>query len=411
MSAPDNTQTLAPNATIAALSTPPMFPEIPESCKHLLSTPAPKFAEKDKARLNCNDFIIEACKIHDLKTLRKLLENNEADVDPTYCDSAAWKHAVLGKHREMCELLIEHFGPAFFYDDQTLRDACASDNREIAMFILSLIEEDITKMGLPCVDDEAVQMASRRGNQQFVMRVLDGWIPNDFVDLTWMCISAMTGCVYGNNVMLFDLVMDKYKTHVATSSEEEREFALIPHSTLINRYLLLVIANTRKYKFFIRALNELDVSINDPLVDDCYTVLNKTSGYGLNPGAGMALFMACCGAKDSRLIDALINKCGINLLMNTKKSLSTMTKLFKPACTNNHASAVKLIIEHADTDTALPLFKICADHSKSDLGAVIITAHGSQLVNQIEADPELTQNPIVRGLLRKYFMSKYELYR
>ena len=426
MSASDNTPALSPEATIIAeilrLCKPTMFPELPEAslpptmtpevCE---PTPAPSMFPELPAPASeldpnyYNDCVVKACEDDDLEALEALFRDHGLSIRPAHANSKAWKIGVRQLSRPICELFMKYYGHQFYYDDKSLRDACAADDRETAMFLYSLIEDR-----QPFADDDAIEMASRHGNQEFVMKVLNNWVFNVYSDLTCMCIAAMLGCIYGDHEELFDLVLGKYMTHIRTVTHGRYELNGTLTPTHINRFILIRIANSRSYKYFNKALNKLDVSISRILSgEDIYANVTKTSGYVQHDGARRALFSECCDNRDSMIIDALIEKYGEGLFLGYEKRIDTGSKdrkYFETACKYGHASAVRLIAQYHGITAALPLFKICIKENKPDLCAIFIDLFGSKFVSEIETEAGLDQNPIVRSVLRSFYKKKYEHY-
>lgn len=409
MHASDNTPTTAPQEAVTITATPLIYNNSGKlDCSRNRLT---SLTELEKLAGDCtspdyyNKLVFRACLEADFVTLVILFKSCNL-IDPTYDDSAAWKLCVRRLDRQMCELFIKYFGSQFFHCDKSLRDACVAGNREIAMFILGLYGRD-----QPFTDEEALEEASRKGHTDLVMHVLNNWVHNTYTDLTWMCITAMTGAAYGKHMALFDAVLAKYKAYI-TSWPFTPEFNLIGNVVRINREILMLVAGTRNYECFNKVLDGLDVDFSAKS-DDKYVAMSRTRGYSRCKGARLGLFSKCCNLRDSRMIDALIAKyggsilAGLGLIGFDRQAID----LFGAACTNNHASVIKLIAERNGIDKALALFNHCASNNKPDLCAVFVNTFGSQIVNQIEADAELTKNPIVRGLLHTFFLSKYELYR
>ena len=355
-----------------------------------------------------NELVLEACKEASLRTLEGLFENHILFIDPTHNDSAAWKYCVSIMNRDMCKLFIKHFGYQFFGYDRSLIDACSAGNREIAMFILSLYENE-----QPFFDRDAMELASRKGHTEFVMKVLNGWVNNRYNDLIHMCIVAMVGAIYGKHESLFDAVLAKYKKHVTTKPHTAPEFKRIKSVAHINREILMSIASTSRFEYFNKVLNELNVDFSQgPTSDDIYAASSITTGYSDRGGARLYLFTRCCNFKDSRLIDALIAKYGLNLLLNLGKigDDTQVLRLFNTACTNNHTSVIKLIAQHEGLTTTLPLFKVCANKNNLNACQAFVDVFGSEIVPVIEADAALHTNPTIRTIMRKFYLEMYKRY-
>ena len=373
-----------------------MFPEM----FPMLLAPRSLFAESPSP----SDRLIKACTDADLSTLKYLLQFHRDSIKSTDKDKA-WRMCVDRMDEGMCKAFIDHFGCQFINDSKALRNACADDKRPQALFLLSLIN------GQPMIDEGALEMASQQGHTEFVMGVLNDWIINTYVDLTWMCISAMLGSIYGDHEELFGLVLSKFKEHTTWGSQVQ-EFKGIHSNIYLNRKVLMMIASRSNPKYFLKALEELDTGFNTPSGDDKYTAITRIRGYNQVGHARLTLFSVCCDLKDSRMIDALIEKFGNNLFMNFKPVVDSaiISKYFNTALANNHASVVKLLIQRSDLEAALPMFKVCVNENRTDFCQAFVDVFGSAIVSIIEADSELHTNPTIRSLLCKYFKSKYELY-
>ena len=352
-----------------------------------------------------NKLVLKACKSADLTALETLLKDFIIFIDPTYDDSAAWKFCVKRLDSKMCKLFLKYFGTQFFYNDKSVRNACIAGDREIAMFILGLIVK-----GVSFIDMSALQEASRKGHTEFVMKVLNEWAHNTHCDLTWACVVAMMGCIYGKHEALFDTIMAKYKAYVLTVHLRGPEFKIIKSVLHINRKIMAHIAGTRNFEFFNKALNELDMGFETN--DDTYVNNSGFTGYTERDDARLNLFSICCDHKDSRMIDALIAKYGLNLFLNLKKdaSLDRVSKYFDAAQENDHASVVKLIAQYGGLEATLPIFKICVYGGRANFCQAFIDVFGLKLATVIDADPILRAKPIIRNLMHEFYMKMYKHY-
>lgn len=328
----------------------------------------------------CNESVFNACVQQDRYCLAVLLYDYGHLVKANYNNWAAWKECVRYHQRDLCELLIKHFGTRIIYDSWSIREACMENEYDASLFLLNLLKDE------PFTDCVALEAASRKGYIGFVNQVLDNWKCNDEVDVLSLYFAVVSGSIDGDQEELFDSVLARFRAIDSSVFNPA-------HS---NRSLLVITAKKQDYKYFQKAINTLDYAWSKP--HDCYMSLGTTSIRETRHNVKRELIDLCSQTKDPRFTNDLVESIGASDLATRLRQETA-----ELACRNGHTAIAELFALKGDLQSVLSLFITAGQEKKYDVCRVFLAKLGTRLVTEIESEG-LTWLPAVKDLLKEYFL-------